>query len=101
MIDCSKCHGYCCRKAGLLDPTLNRGDGCCKYLNKDNKCDIYDNRPLICNTDKVYELFFSSIMTRDEYDRINAECCIKLRNEYESIKETSQDKEESNTRPED
>ena len=101
MIKCNNCKAYCCRKIGLIDPSLDRGDCVCKHLTKDNKCDIYENRPLICNTDKVYELFFSSIMTRDEYDRINAECCIKLRNEYESIKETSQDKEESNTRPED
>ena len=69
MIDCSKCHGYCCRKAGLLDPNLNRGDGCCKYLNKDNKCDIYDHRPLICNTDRMYQLFFNN-MSREEYDKL-------------------------------
>ena len=92
MIDCSKCHGYCCRKAGLLDPNLNRGDGCCKYLNKDNKCDIYDHRPLICNTDRMYELFFTNI-SREEYDKLNNEACSKLRNEYEEtnkeeIKET-------------
>lgn len=92
MIDCSKCHGYCCRKAGLLDPTLNRGDGCCKYLNKDNKCDIYDHRPLICNTDRMYTVFFNN-MSREEYDKLNDEACLKLRNEYEEtnkeeIKET-------------
>ena len=92
MIDCSKCHGYCCRKAGLLDSNLNRGDGCCKYLNKDNKCDIYDHRPLICNTDRMYELFFTNI-SREEYDKLNNEACLKLRNEYEEtnkeeIKET-------------
>lgn len=92
MIDCSKCHGYCCRKAGLLDPTLNRGDGCCKYLNKDNKCDIYDHRPLICNTDRMYAVFFNN-MSREEYDKLNDEACLKLRNEYEEtnkeeIKET-------------
>lgn len=82
MIDCSKCHGYCCRKAGLLDPNLNRGDGCCKYLNKDNKCDIYDHRPLICNTDRMYQLFFNN-MSREEYDKLNNEACLKLRKEYE------------------
>lgn len=93
MIDCSKCHGYCCRKAGLLDPNLDRGDGCCKYLNKDNKCDIYDHRPLICNTDRMYVLFFNN-MSREEYDKLNNEACIKLRNEYEETNKEEIHKEE-------
>lgn len=92
-IKCENCKAYCCRKIGLLDPSLDRGDGACKHLTKDNKCEIYENRPLICNTDKVYELFFNGIMTREEYDKLNADSCIKLRNEYEEIKEEDRPKD--------
>ena len=27
----------------------------CIHLSKDNKCKIYENRPLICNTEAVYD----------------------------------------------
>lgn len=79
MIHCGSCKAYCCRKIGLLDPTLDRGDLCCKHLTEDNKCEIYENRPLICNTDRVYEAFFKGIMTREEYDKANYESCKALK----------------------
>lgn len=72
---CNSCKAYCCRVIGKLDPSLDRGDLCCKHLTEDNKCEIYENRPLICNTDRVYDAFFKGIMTREEYDNINSESC--------------------------
>jgi len=45
--ECIKC-GACCKLAGLVLPDLDRGDGGCKHLLRDNTCEIYDNRPDIC-----------------------------------------------------
>lgn len=78
-INCAGCKAYCCRVIGKLDHSLDRGDLCCKHLTEDNKCDIYENRPLICNTDRVYNNFFKGIMTRKEYDNINSESCRNLK----------------------
>lgn len=49
---CTKC-GLCCMLAirtGLLDSSYDRGDGICQHLNDKNQCDIYENRPAVCNT---------------------------------------------------
>lgn len=60
-------------------PELDRGDGICQFLTTDDKCAIYDDRPLICNTDKVYERYFKC-MSREDYDRLNQEACNYLLN---------------------
>lgn len=78
MIDCKHCKAYCCRRIGLLRPDLDRGDLACIHLTDDYKCDIYEHRPLICNTDRVYDAFFKGIMTREEYDKVNSESCRNL-----------------------
>jgi hypothetical protein len=98
-LNCRNCKAYCCRRIGLLNPDLDRGDLVCKHLNKDNKCDIYDNRPLICNTDRLYEALYKDIMTKDEWVKINQDACRKLKDE--SSKEANKEKEESDPRPED
>lgn len=59
-------------------PELDRGDGICLFLSDDNKCQIYDKRPLICNTDAVYERYFSHL-PREEYDKLNKSSCDKLK----------------------
>lgn len=46
---CTKC-GACCRVAGRVVKELDRGDGACKNLTKDNLCGIYEDRPAICRT---------------------------------------------------
>jgi Fe-S-cluster containining protein len=51
MWKCKKC-GTCCRLAGLIIPSWNRGDGACNKLNPDNTCSIYYIRPEICRIDK-------------------------------------------------
>ena len=53
MFLCDKC-GLCCRNIDKV-PQLkefHNGDGICKFLTN-NKCSIYESRPLICNIDKV------------------------------------------------
>lgn len=80
MIDCTNCKAPCCRH--VFGP-LDSGDGVCKYLDRDtNRCTIYDHRPEICDTDRVYERYFAGIMSREEYDRLNSESCERLRTIY-------------------
>lgn len=78
MFNCERC-GCCCRnldKSDIYAP-LNRGDGVCKYL-KGNDCSIYKNRPVLCQIDESYERFFSGIITRENFYKINKEMCKKL-----------------------
>ena len=59
---------------------LDRGDGICKYFDTDNKlCSIYETRPLKCNIDKSYELYFKDQLTRYEYYEINYRACEELK----------------------
>ncbi|MCR8744295.1 YkgJ family cysteine cluster protein [Romboutsia lituseburensis] len=79
--DCDKC-GRCCKSLNLneLYRNLDRGDGICKHLDElDNKCSIYNNRPMICNVNKIYNKYFAEIYTLEEYHIINKRSCKKLR----------------------
>ena len=79
---CDRC-GLCCRKVGKFDfmKEFDRGDGACKHLKADNTCAIYENRPTICNVERLYEERFKDEMTRDEWDRLNSEGCRELKEE--------------------
>ena len=78
MFKCNKC-GICCRNLDKSDlyKQLDRGDGVCKYLNK-NLCSIYQERPLICRIDESYEAYFSEVYSKEEYYKLNYEACQKL-----------------------
>ena len=52
----------------------------CIHL-KGNLCEIYDHRPLICSVDKMYETYFCSFYSREEYDKLNMDACQKLKSE--------------------
>ena len=47
-------------------------------LSDDNKCKVYDNRPALCNVDKVMELFD---IPKKEFYSINIEACNNLMDE--------------------
>jgi Fe-S-cluster containining protein len=79
MFFCSRC-GKCCRQLGRV-PELSaydRGDGVCRHLEGD-LCEIYENRPPICNVDKSYDSSFKEIMTRDEFYELNGHFCRKIK----------------------
>ena len=82
-INCGKCRAPCCRKIGLINKEMDRGDGVCLYLNDDNKCEIYEYRPIICNTDKIYEKYLKNRISREEFDKLNQEACEYLNKESE------------------
>lgn len=74
---CTKC-GACCRSiahiAKLKD--FDSGDGVCKYLDfATNECKIYDKRPIVCRVDEMFEKYFSSILSKAEFYKLNAKCC--------------------------
>ena len=72
---CIKC-GECCRHINEV-PQLAEFDtenGVCVHL-KDNKCDIYDHRPEICNVDLMYEKYFSERFSREEFYKMNEDVC--------------------------
>lgn len=75
------CCGICCRQLKRV-PQLSaydRGDGVCVNLNEQNLCNIYADRPEICNTELMYQRYFASKMTREEYDYWNAKSCEELK----------------------
>ena len=74
MFDCTKC-GVCCKHIAKILPHYDRGDGICWHLTKDNLCRIYDNRPFICNIDKIYNDLFKGRMELEEFYKITDEAC--------------------------
>lgn len=76
------CCGLCCQNLTLssLYSDLDNGCGVCRYFNsKTNKCSIYERRPLKCNIDAMYDKFYATIMTRDEFYQINKQACNALK----------------------
>ncbi|MBQ6972048.1 MAG: hypothetical protein IJP86_06795 [Synergistaceae bacterium] len=86
MFNCDCC-GLCCRHISgikMLEAFDDR-TGTCIYLDRDNDlCTIYDSRPVICNIDAMYDIFFSRKMTREEFYAMNRESCMRLKREHES-----------------
>lgn len=63
-----------------LGEELNRGDGICKYLDDNSLlCKIYDTRPVLCNVDQSYELFFKSTISKKEFYELNYLACKQLK----------------------
>jgi hypothetical protein len=78
MIDCSKCmHHNCCRH--VIPELAIPGTTICRFFDEETGlCSIYEHRPPICNTDTMFEHYFSKFMTREEYDKKNEEACKQL-----------------------
>lgn len=83
MFQCDQC-GKCCEKVGSskLYRFLADSAGKCKYLN-DNKCSIYDQRPLICRVDEMYEHYYKDSMSLFDFYSLNYESCKILKCEKE------------------
>jgi Fe-S-cluster containining protein len=57
----------------------DNGDGVCIFL-KDNSCAIYQDRPDICNVEKMYRLYFKDDMTEEVFIKKNLDACKKIKN---------------------
>lgn len=79
MFLCDQC-GKCCEKVYTSEMYRYLADdtGRCKYL-KDNLCSIYENRPLICRVDEMYELYYKEVMTLEEFYTLNYKACDVLK----------------------
>jgi Fe-S-cluster containining protein len=81
MFECDKC-GQCCKNIGKREELkeYDRGDGICKYLDLDsNLCKIYENRPLVCRVDLMYENFYKEFYTKQEFYELNYKVCEYLK----------------------
>ena len=89
MFDCDRC-GLCCRNVWMNETyrSLDRGDGVCRYLQEDNLCSIYEQRPLLCRIDYCYEAYYSEEMTREEFYKLNQYVCETLKTEEYVPKKT-------------
>jgi len=66
---------------------FDTGNGVCRYL-KNDLCSIYEKRPLVCNVQKMYDLYFCKLhecklhlckeMDERAYIQENLKCCLKL-----------------------
>jgi len=79
MFNCDKC-GICCRNLDKspIYSTLDNGKGVCRLLNG-NLCSIYQNRPLLCRVDESYKTFFKSMMSLEDYYKLNNASCEQLK----------------------
>ena len=82
-IDCSKSNDICCRLIITSISKFHRGDCVCVHLTDDNKCEIYEDRPFICNTVRIYNKYYKDKYTIEEWNELNNKACEALRNEQE------------------
>ena len=77
---CKMC-GKCCHYVNMIPDVryLDRGDGVCRYLTSENKCEIYPNRPDLCNGRYLYETFYSKNMSVEDFHRIMLTLCEEIR----------------------
>ena len=75
---CNSC-GLCCKNIGHIYElkSYDRGDGVCRYLER-NLCSNYEERPLICRIDKMYDHVYHQSFSKEEYYTLNLKACKKL-----------------------
>lgn len=90
---CTSC-GLCCRNVGQTIEAVKKMDGsipfvkafqsfpykadksgACEKLDKDGKCTVYANRPLVCNVEKMFEKFHKKERTRKRHYLEQAQMC--------------------------
>ncbi len=86
--ECDKC-GACCKNIRLSRwaKDLDRGDGVCKHLTAENLCEIYAERPIFCNVEAYYDEYFSDVMSREKFYKINYDACKRLK-KFDSAKKS-------------
>ncbi|WP_318245179.1 YkgJ family cysteine cluster protein [Solibacillus faecavium] len=74
---CTEC-GACCSSINNIEflTEYNRDGVCVNLVN--NRCTIYESRPLLCRVDAAFDEIFSKNMTREAYYLANALACNEL-----------------------
>lgn len=78
---CSGC-GSCCRRVSFhpdYKHLVDEETGWCKHLQPDNSCEIYEDRPDICNVEKGFQK--SDYEDRTEYYKMNNQYCNQFQEE--------------------
>lgn len=72
---CTKC-GCCCKIVALIPQLMHlKGlDGVCIHYSEEIGCTIYDDRPLICNFEKVH-LDVAPDVTQEQFYAVTALAC--------------------------
>lgn len=77
---CVQC-GLCCQSLNdvpLLDQ-FNLGNGICRFYHTDDcSCEIYKDRPIICNVDLFYEKHLKEKIDRGHFYQLNYQHCLSL-----------------------
>lgn len=86
--NCWNCSA-CCRFCDKIDElkSFDRGDGTCIHLTEQNLCGIYDNRPEVCNTRKMFEKKWINYFSWEDYLIFSEKACKILENGMKKIKE--------------
>ena len=82
--NCTKC-GLCCMHISGIKELQNYdlGNGDCKFFDTEQKiCKIYNERPLVCMVDKMYETHFKTKYNKMEFYNINAKICNELQEKH-------------------
>jgi uncharacterized protein len=75
--DCNGCGG-CCRRVRNIHPDWpTRPDGACIHLTADNRCAIYEKRPMVCRVDAMRP----PEMSVERWHQLNAEMCARFQAE--------------------
>jgi uncharacterized protein len=80
---CTQC-GCCCRRVGKIKeigvpfPYKVKKNGACEMLTSDNKCKVYDSRPLLCNISELAKAFGRDV---EEFYYENVEICNRIMEE--------------------
>lgn len=60
-----------------IDFPFKESNGVCEML-QDNMCSIYESRPIVCNTEKMYALLHKTTgMSVSEFVKLQAISCVK------------------------
>lgn len=87
MFTCTQC-GLCCKNISHIEElkSFDRGDGTCKYLDiSTNICTIYEQRPSVCNVEKMYE-YYKDKYTLEVYYILNTKSCNYLQEKFINTK---------------
>lgn len=78
------CGGLCCTHVGHI-PELPSTDGVCNHL-IDGKCGIYNQRPLVCRVDAMYDAGKFSDISYSEYALVNSTLCLSFKNKVQAVR---------------
>lgn len=77
-LNCEGCDANCCKNIPV-DGEIPNHNGVCLFLDDDNKCSIYADRPLICRVDEGFEVYGKGYSIEEWYE-LNKKACGELKN---------------------